>query len=111
MRFKKAVHEGEGDEKEKVAAAKLLYKSKVCLHCGAEKRKLLTCGAYKRAHYCDGTCQANNWAEHKKECKRTRKRHKKGDYSKDKVMVGDLLSVGMRGGGVEGVLGSILSFV
>jgi len=109
MRFKKAVHEGE--EKEKVAAAKLLYKSKVCLHCGAEKKRLLACRACKRAHYCDGICQANNWAEHKKVCKRTRKRHAKGDYNKDKVLVGDLLSVAMRGGGVEGVLGTMLSYV
>ena len=111
MRFKNAVHSGEGDEKEKVAAAKLQFPSNGCDQCGAKKKKLLTCGACKRAHYCDSKCQTSNWAGHKKECKRTRKRHLKGDYSKDKMLVGELLSVGMRGGGVEGVLGTILSFV
>ena len=111
MRFKNAVHEGEGDEKEKVAAAKLLFPSKACRQCEAIKKKLLLCSACKRAHYCDGTCQASNLAEHKKECKRTRKRHAKGDYSQDKMLVSDLLSVAMRGGGVEGVLGTILSYV
>ena len=112
MRFKNAVHEGEGDEKEKVAAAKLIYKSKSCLQCGAAKqKKLLTCGACKQAHYCDGTCQANNWADHKKNCKRTRKRHAKGAYSKDNILAGELLSVAIRGGGVEGVLVTILNYV
>jgi len=36
---------------------------------------------------------------------------KKLDYSKDKVLVGELLSVAMRGGGHKGVLGTILSYV
>ena len=111
MRFKNAVHCGEGDKKEKVAAAKLLYPSKGCDQCGAKKKKLQVCSACKRALYCDGTCQAANWAEHKKECKRTRKRYAKGDYNKDKMFVGELLSVGMRGGGVEGVLVTMLNYV
>jgi len=43
-------------------------------------------------------------------CKRARKR-KKLEYSKDKMLVGELLPVVIRGGGVEGVLGTILSYV
>jgi len=60
MRFENAVHYFGGDEKEKVAAAKLLFPSKSCSQCGAKKKKLLTCGACNRAHYCDGKCQATN---------------------------------------------------
>jgi len=41
---------------------------------------------------------------------RKRKNWKK-DYSKDKMLVGELLSVSMRGGGVEGVLRTILKYV
>jgi len=41
---------------------------------------------------------------------RKRKNWKK-DYSKDKMLVGELLSVAMRGGGVEGVLGTVLKYV
>jgi len=33
------------------------------------------------------------------------------DYSKDKMLIGEQLSVAMRGGGVKGVLGTILSYV
>jgi len=39
------------------------------------------------------------------------RKHKKLHHSKDKMLVGEPLSVAMRGGGVEGVLGTILSFV
>ena len=42
--------------------------------------------------------------------KRARKR-KKLDYSKDKMLVGELLSVIMRGRGLKGVLETILSYV
>jgi len=55
-------------------------------------------------------CQIDGWPKHKKECKRARKR-KKLDYSKDKFLVGELLSVVMRGGGHKGVLGTILSYI
>ena len=48
--------------------------------------------------------------EDKVACKRARKR-KKVDYSKEKFLVGELLSVAMRGGGHKGVLGTILSYV
>ena len=41
--------------------------------------------------------------------KKTRKR-KKWDYSKNKFLVGELLSVAMRGGGHKGVLRTILSY-
>jgi len=54
--------------------------------------------------------QRHGWLKHKVECKRLRKRKKVG-YSKDKMLVGELLSVAMKGGGVEGVLGTILSYV
>jgi len=43
--------------------------------------------------------------------RRIAKEHAKGDYSKDKILVGELLSVAMRGGGHKGVLGTILSYV
>jgi len=52
----------------------------------------------------------DGWKKHKVACKRARKR-KKLDYSKDKMLVGELLSVAMRGGGHKGVLGTILSYV
>jgi len=112
MRFKNAVHCAEGDEKEKVAAAKMLFKSKSCFQCGAAKKnKLLRCGSCKRVYFCNKQCQTDGWAAHKKGCKQTRERHAKGDYSQDKLFVGELLSVAMRGGGVEGVFGTILSYV
>jgi len=55
-------------------------------------------------------CQIDGWKKHKVACKRARKR-KKLDYSKEKCLVGELLSVAMRGGGHKGVLGTILSYV
>ena len=112
MRFTNAVHAHDGTEEEKVATAKLLFPSKVCLHCGAKKKKLLVCGGCNKVHYCDSTCQASNWADHKKVCKRARKRHSKGDYRQDKILVGELLQkMSGEGGGVLGLLGLILSYV
>jgi len=48
--------------------------------------------------------------KHKAASKKARKR-KKVDYSKDKMLIGELLSVAMRSGGHKGVLGAILSYV
>ena len=57
-------------------------------------------------------CQIDGWPKHKVACVRVRKRKNwKKDYSKDKMLVGELLSVAMRGGGVEGVLGTVLKYV
>ena len=59
--------------------------------------------------FCHKQCQIDGWKKHKTACKRARKR-KKLDYSKDKFLVGELLSVAMRGVGHKGVLGTILSY-
>ena len=53
--------------------------------------------------------QTDGWKNHKAACK-ARKR-KKLDYSNDKMLIDELLSVAMRGGGHKGVLGTILSYV
>jgi len=113
MRFKNAVHEGEGDEKEKVAAAKQLIhpttqKKRIqnCSQCGKSKMKLLSYSKCKSAHYCNEKCQRKAFKEHKKVCNQG-----KTDYSENKILVGDLLSVAMRERDVEGVLGTMLSYV
>jgi len=54
--------------------------------------------------------QNDGMKKHKVACKRARKR-KKLDCSKEKMLVGELLSITMRGGGHKGVLGTILSYV
>ena len=118
MRFKNAVHAHDGDEKEKVAAAMLLHPRlpsmpiASCFTCNAKRRptrKLLSC-ACNKSWFCNKQCQLDGWKKHKFACKKARKR-KKLDYSKDKYLVGELLSVAMRGGGHKGALSTILSYV
>ena len=114
MRFKNAVHLATGEEKEKVATAKLLYPSKVCLQCRAENMKLLRhekTRKHKRKRNCDAGCLASDLEEHKKDCKRTQIQHANGDHSKDKILVAEFLSSMILGGGAEGVLSTVLRFV
>jgi len=119
MRFKNAVHAHDGTEKEKVAAAKQHHPRPPsmpiasCFTCKAKRRptrKLLSCACNTRTYFCNKQCQLDGWKKHKAACKRARKR-KKSDYSKDKMLVGELLSVAMRGGGHKSVLGTILRYV
>ena len=120
MRFKNAVHAHDSAEEEKVAAAKLLHPRPPsmpipsCFTCKAKRgptRRLLSCSCNTRTYFCNKQCQLDGWEKHKKHCKRTRKRHANGDYSKDKMLVGEFLSAAMRGEGVENVLGTILKYV
>ena len=118
MRFKNAVHAHDGTEEEKVAAAKKHHPRPSsmphpsCFTCRAKRRptRTLRLCACNRTWFCNKQCQIDGWPKHKVACKRARKR-KKLDYSKDKILVGELLSVAMRGGGHKGVLGTILSYV
>ena len=119
MRFKNAVHAHDGTEEEKVTAAKQHHlRPPSMLHptCFTYKAKqrptrmLRLCAGCNKTYFCNRKCQIDGWKKHKKECKRVRKR-KKLDYSKDKFLVGELLSVAMRGGRHKGVLGTILSYV
>jgi len=68
------------------------------------------CAGCNKTRSCNRQCKIDGWKKHKVACKRARK-HKKVDYRKDKMLVGELLSVAMRGGGHKGVLGTILSYV
>jgi len=107
MRFENAVHAHDGTEEEKVAAAieDLTTKTTtvpVCFSCKASPNNLLTCSGCKNRHFCDKACQAGGWKLHRKECKQLRK---------GKFKVGEFLSMAMRGGGANGVLGTILSYV
>jgi len=120
MRFKNAVHAHDGTEEEKVAAAKLLHPRPpsmphpTCFTCKAKRRptRMLKSCACNRVHFYNKQCQIDGWKKHLSACKRARKRKNwKKDYSKDKVLVGEFLSVAMRGGGVENVLGTILNYV
>ena len=119
MRFKNAVHAHDGTEEEKVAAAKKLHPRPpsmphpTCFTCKAKRRPtrmLGLCTGCNRTWFCNRQCQIDGWKNHKVACKRAKNR-KKLDYSKDKMVVGELLSVAMRGGGHKGVLGTILSYV
>jgi len=119
MRFKNAVHAHDGTEEEKVAAAKQHHPRPpsmphpTCFTCKAKLRPtkmLRLCAGCNKTWFCHRQCQIDGWKKHKAACKRARKR-KKLDYSKDKMLVGELLSVVMRGGGHKGVLGTILSYV
>jgi len=119
MRFKNAVHAHDGTEKEKVAAAQKHHPRPPsmpipsCFTCKATRRPtrmLRLCAGCNKTYFCNKQCQIDGWKKHKVACKRARKR-KKLDYSKDKFLVGELLSVSMRGGGHKGVLGTILSYV
>jgi len=118
MRFKNAVHAHDGTEKEKVAAAQKHHPRPPsmpipsCFTCKATRRPtrmLRLCAGCNKTYFCNKQCQIDGWKKHKVACKRARKR-KKLDYSKDKMLVGELLSVAMRGGGHKGVLGTILSY-
>jgi len=125
MRFKNAVHEHDGTEKEKVAAAKLLFSQPSpathniilsipkCFHCKAEGQynQLLTCGVCTRTYFCNKQCQIDGWPKHKKQCKKYIRGNRKKNFSAIEIRSGNLLSVAMRGGGVKGVLGTILSFL
>ena len=120
MRFKNAVHAHDGDEKEKVAAVILhcprpsSVPISSCFTCKAKRRltRTLKSCACNKAHFCNKQCQIGGWPKHMVVCMRARKRKNwKKDYSKDKMLVGELLSVSMRGGGVEGVLRTILKYV
>jgi len=119
MRFKNAVHAHDGTEEEKVAAAKKHHPRPPsmpipsCFACKAKRgpmRRVFNCACNTRTYFCNKQCQTGGWKKHKVACKRARKR-KKLYYSKEKVLVGELLSVAMRGGGHKGVLGTILSYV
>jgi len=119
MRFKNAVHAHDGTEEEKVDAAKKRYPRPPSMPhptyftCKAKRpptRMLRLCAGCKKTWFCHKQCQIDGWKKHKVACKRARKR-KKLDYSKDKFLVCELLSVAMRGGGHKGVLGTILSYV
>ena len=119
IRFKNAVHAHDGDEKKKVAAAQQHHPRPAsmpvptCFTCKAKRRptrKLSLCAGCNKTYFCNKQCQIVGWKKHKVACKRARKR-KKLDYSKDKFLVGELLSVVMRGGGQKGVLGTILSYI
>ena len=119
MRFKSAVHAHNGTEEEKVATAKKHHpRPPSILHptrftCKAKRRPtriLRLCAGCNKTWFCHRQCQIDGWKKHKVACKRARKR-KKLDYSKDKMLVGELLSSAMIGGGHKGVLGTILSYV
>jgi len=119
MRIKNAVHAHNGTEEEKVAAAKKHHPRPAsmphpsCFTCKAKRRPtraLRLCAGCNKTWFCHRQCQIDGWPKHKVACKKARKR-KKLDYSKDKFLVGELLSVAMRGGGYKGVLGTILSYV
>jgi len=119
MRFKNAVNAHDGDEEEKVAAAKKLHPRPpsmpipTCFTCKAKRRPtriLMSCACNTRTYFCNKQCQLDGWKKHKVACKRARK-PKKLDYSKNKILVGELLSVAMRGGGHKGVLGTLLNYV
>jgi len=119
IRFKNAVHTHDGTEEEKVAAAKKLHPRPPsmphpsCFTCKAKRRPtrmLRLCAGCNKTWFCNKKCQIDGWKKHKVACKKARKR-KKLDYSMDKMLVGELLSVEMRGGGHKGVLGTILSYV
>jgi len=120
MRFKNAVHAGDGTEKEKVAAAQLHYPRPpfmphpTCFTCKTKRRptrRLKQC-ACNKVYFCNKHCQIDGWPKHKVACIRARKRKNwKKDSSKDKMLVGELLSVAMGGGGVEGILGMVLKYV
>ena len=60
-----------------------------------EAAELLSCACNTRTYFCHKQCQIDGWKKHKVACKKARKR-KKLDYSKDKFLVGELLSVAMR---------------
>jgi len=84
-----------------------------CFICKAKRRltrMLRLCADCNKTYFCNKQCQIDGWKKHKVACKRARKRTKL-DYSKDKMLVGELLSVVMRGGGHKGVLRTILSYV
>jgi len=107
MRFKNAVHAHDGTEKEKVAAAQLHHPRPPsmpipsCFTCKAERgptRRVVNYACNTRTYFCNKQCQIDGWKEHKAACKKARKR-KKLNYSKDKMLVVELLSVAMRGGG------------
>ena len=72
-------------------------------HCFALKR--IVCNKQLKT-FGESAFQACSKLEDVQACK-----HKKLDYSKDKFIVGELLSVAMRGGGHKGVLGTILIYV
>ena len=55
------------------------------------------CAGCNKTWFYHKQCQIDGWKKHKVARKRARKR-KKLDYSKDKMLVGELLSVAMRGG-------------
>jgi len=119
MRFKNAVHAHDGTEEEKVAAAKKHHPRPpsmphpTCFTCKVKRRPtrmLRLCAGCNKTWFCHRQCQIDSWKKHKVACKKARKR-KKLDYSKGKFLVGELLSVAMRGGGHKGVLGTILSYV
>ena len=119
MRFKNAIHAHDGTEEEKVAAAKKHHlrppsmPHPSCFTCKAKRRPtrmLRLCAGCNKSYFCNKQCQIDGWKKHKVACKRARKR-KKLDYSKGKFLVGELLSVAMRGAGHKGVLGTILSYL
>ena len=88
-RFNAAVNNHVGTESEKFTAAKSLYPRPLMARC------------------LNGSSPSCFFEEH---CRRIR-REQNFDYSGDVVLVGELLSVSMRGGEVKGVLGEILSYV
>ena len=118
MRFKNAVHAHDGTEAEKIAAAKKHHHPPSmpipsCFTCKVKRRptrKLLSYACNTRTYFFNKQCQIDGWKKHKVAYKKARKR-KKLDYSKDKLLVGELLSVTMRGGGHKCELGTILSYV
>jgi len=119
QRFKNADHAHDGTKEEKVAAAKKHHPRPLSMPvpsfftCKATRRLMRTlrlCNGCNKTYFCNKQCQIESWTKHKIACKRAKKL-KKLDYSKDKMLAGELLSVAMRGGGHKGVLGSILSYV
>ena len=115
MRFKNAVHVCSGTEAEKIASAKYLYprppalKVPSCMQCGAEG--IHACSSCNVTYYCSTQCQISGWMKHREVCKRIQHNNAGKNRSKYKIDVGELLSVAMRGGGVKGVLGTILSYL
>jgi len=117
MRFKNAVYAHDGTEEEKVAAAKKHHPRPpsmphpTCFTCKAKRRptRMLRLCACNRMWFCNKRCQIDGWKKHKVACKKAWKCKKLNYSSKDNMLVGELLSVAVRGGGRKGVLGAILS--
>jgi len=112
LRFHKTVNAHDGTEKEKVAAAKLMYANvRACSACGATPENILTCSGCSCTNFCNKQCQIDGWRKHNRTCKRLQGEFKRGKSRSDKILAAEFLYTVMIGGGVKGMLGEILSYV